>query len=109
MQEKLNEANAAIIREKEAAKIAIEQAPPVIKEVPVVDNTKLDLLTNHNKELEVKKNQSLVILFVWEILWTTDEKNFSLLLLKQTLHVENEMKKNVYITYDLLDMHLSIL
>uniref|UniRef100_A0A6V7QYP6 Myosin-12 n=1 Tax=Ananas comosus var. bracteatus TaxID=296719 RepID=A0A6V7QYP6_ANACO len=52
MQEKLNEANAAIIREKEAAKIAIEQAPPVIKEVPVVDNTKLDLLTNHNKELE---------------------------------------------------------
>lgn len=57
MQEKLNEANAAIIREKEAAKIAIEQAPPVIKEVPVVDNTKLDLLTNHNKELEVKKSK----------------------------------------------------
>ncbi|KAA8520316.1 hypothetical protein F0562_014572 [Nyssa sinensis] len=52
MQEKLDEAHAAIIQEKEAAKIAIEQAPPVIKEVPVVDNTKLELLTNRNEELE---------------------------------------------------------
>ena len=54
MQEKLDEANAAIIREKEAARIAIEQAPPVIKEVPVVDNTKLELLSGKNKELEVE-------------------------------------------------------
>lgn len=54
MQEKLEEAHAAIINEKEAARIAIEQAPPVIKEVPVVDNAKLELLTHHNKELEVK-------------------------------------------------------
>ncbi|KAL5720520.1 hypothetical protein ACHQM5_013185 [Ranunculus cassubicifolius] len=52
MQGQLDEAQAAIIREKEAAKIAIEQAPPVIKEVPVVDNTKLELLTNQNEELE---------------------------------------------------------
>lgn len=55
MQEKLEEANAAIIREREAARIAIEQAPPVIKEVPVVDNTKLELLSNRNKELEVTR------------------------------------------------------
>lgn len=54
MQEQLDEAHAAIIREKEAARIAIEQAPPVIKEVPFVDNTKLELLTNRNDELEVK-------------------------------------------------------
>lgn len=53
MQAQLDEAHTAIIHEKEAAKIAIEQAPPVIKEVPVVDNTKLDLLTNKNEELEV--------------------------------------------------------
>lgn len=53
MQEKLDEAHAAIIREKEAAKIAIEQAPPVIKEVPVVDNTQLELLNSQNRELEV--------------------------------------------------------
>lgn len=54
MQEKLDEAELAIIKEREAAKLAIKQAPPVIKEVPVVDNTQLELLTNRNKELEVK-------------------------------------------------------
>ncbi|GAV69100.1 Myosin_head domain-containing protein/IQ domain-containing protein/DIL domain-containing protein/Myosin_N domain-containing protein [Cephalotus follicularis] len=52
MQEQLGEAHAAIIREKELAKLAIEQAPPVIKEVPVVDYTKLELLKNQNEELE---------------------------------------------------------
>lgn len=53
MQEKLDESHAAILREKEAAKLAIEQAPPVIKEVPVVDNTQLELLNSQNNELEV--------------------------------------------------------
>lgn len=53
MQVHLEEAHAAIIREKEAAKIAIEQAQPVVKEVPVVDNAKMDLLQNQNEELEV--------------------------------------------------------
>ncbi|KAL6005214.1 hypothetical protein ACLOJK_005776 [Asimina triloba] len=57
MQVKLEEASAAIIREREAARIAIEQAPPVIKEVPVVDNTKLELLTHRNEELEDELNQ----------------------------------------------------
>ncbi|XP_042463222.1 myosin-12-like [Zingiber officinale] len=54
MHVKLNEAQEAIIREKEAARIAIEQAPPVIKEVPVVDNAKLDSLANRNNELEAE-------------------------------------------------------
>ncbi|GKF87283.1 hypothetical protein Tco_0258160, partial [Tanacetum coccineum] len=40
MQGKLDEAHQQILHEKEAAQIAIETAPPVIKEVPVVDNTK---------------------------------------------------------------------
>lgn len=53
MQGKLDEAYAAIINEREAARISIEQAPPVIKEVPVVDNTALELLKTHNEELEV--------------------------------------------------------
>jgi myosin-5 len=53
MQGQLDEAHATIIQEKEEAKLAIEQAPPVIKEVPVVDNTKLELLKNQNDELEV--------------------------------------------------------
>ncbi|KAJ4835408.1 hypothetical protein Tsubulata_031610 [Turnera subulata] len=52
MQGQLEEAHAAIAREKKAAKLAIEQAPPVIKEVPVVDNTKLELLQNQKDELE---------------------------------------------------------
>lgn len=53
METELHEARAAIIHEREAAKIAIEQAPPVIKEVPVVDNTKVEQLTIQNHELEV--------------------------------------------------------
>ncbi|XP_073274635.1 myosin-12 isoform X2 [Primulina huaijiensis] len=52
MQIQLDVAQAAIIHEKEAAKIAIEQAPPVIKEVPIVDNTKVEQLANQNQELE---------------------------------------------------------
>ncbi|KAK1310202.1 hypothetical protein QJS10_CPA08g00148 [Acorus calamus] len=55
-QSRLEEANAAIIRVKEEARIAIEETPPVIKEVPIVDNTKLELLTNKNKELEDQLN-----------------------------------------------------
>ena len=58
MQGQLDEAHASIIHEKEAAKLAIEQAPAVIKEVPVVDNTKLQLLRNHNEELEVTSKNS---------------------------------------------------
>lgn len=54
MQEKLAEANAAIVLEKEAARKAIEEAPPVIKEVPVTDNTMLESLTNRNNKLEVR-------------------------------------------------------
>lgn len=66
MQGQLEEAHAAIIHEREVAKIAIEQAPPVIKEVPVVDNTKLELLTNKNEELGV--NLKLCFLYIWKIL-----------------------------------------
>lgn len=53
MQEKLEEAHAAIVKEQEAAKLAIEQAPPNIVEVPVVDNAKVELLTSQYKEVEV--------------------------------------------------------
>uniref|UniRef100_A0A804M7R7 Uncharacterized protein n=1 Tax=Zea mays TaxID=4577 RepID=A0A804M7R7_MAIZE len=52
MQENLEEAHAAIVNEKEAAKLAIEQAPPKIVEVSVIDNAKLEELTTQNKELE---------------------------------------------------------
>ncbi|KAL6637848.1 hypothetical protein ACP70R_025420 [Stipagrostis hirtigluma subsp. patula] len=52
MQDKLEEAHAEIVKEKEAAKIAIEQAPAKIVEVPVVDTAKVEQLTSQNKELE---------------------------------------------------------
>ncbi|KAF3784216.1 Myosin-12 [Nymphaea thermarum] len=52
MQVQLDEANAAIIKEREAAKIAIAQAPPLIKEVPVEDNTRIEALTHRNEDLE---------------------------------------------------------
>ncbi|KAL7238287.1 hypothetical protein ACSBR2_004402 [Camellia fascicularis] len=52
MQGQLDEAHAAIIHEKEEAKLAIEQAPPVIREVPVVNNSKVEELTLQNEELE---------------------------------------------------------
>ncbi|KAG2545907.1 hypothetical protein PVAP13_9KG467505 [Panicum virgatum] len=52
MQEKIEEAHAAVVKEKEAAKLAIEQAPPKIVEVPVVDTEKVEQLTSKNKELE---------------------------------------------------------
>lgn len=58
MQTQLHEAHAAIIQERESAKLAIEQAPPVIKEVPVIDNTKVEQLTNQNHELEVTSSSS---------------------------------------------------
>ncbi|KAK4372251.1 hypothetical protein RND71_007635 [Anisodus tanguticus] len=58
MQTQLDEAHDAIIHEKEAAKIAIEQAPPVIKEVPVIDNTKVEKLTEENNKLEATHTEA---------------------------------------------------
>uniref|UniRef100_A0A7N0ZY67 Myosin-12 n=1 Tax=Kalanchoe fedtschenkoi TaxID=63787 RepID=A0A7N0ZY67_KALFE len=52
LQGHLKQAHEAIIQEKEAAKIAIAQAPPVIKEVPVEDESKLELARIYTKELE---------------------------------------------------------
>nr|CAB3493246.1 unnamed protein product [Digitaria exilis] len=52
MQSKIEEAHTAIAKEREAAKLAIEQAPPKIVEVPVVDTAKVEELTSKNKELE---------------------------------------------------------
>ncbi|PON84462.1 Myosin [Trema orientale] len=47
MQIQVEESNAAIVKEREAARKAIEEAPPVIKETPVLvqDTEKIDSLT----------------------------------------------------------------
>ncbi|KAH9318445.1 hypothetical protein KI387_020214, partial [Taxus chinensis] len=52
LQAQVEEANAILVKEREASKIAIQQAPPVIKEVSVVDTAKVEKLTNENKELK---------------------------------------------------------
>eukprot|EP00252_Welwitschia_mirabilis_P023077 TRINITY_DN6431_c0_g2_i1.p1 TRINITY_DN6431_c0_g2~~TRINITY_DN6431_c0_g2_i1.p1 ORF type:complete len:1401 (-),score=360.91 TRINITY_DN6431_c0_g2_i1:660-4529(-) len=54
MQAQLDEANAMVLKEREAAKKAIEEAPPKIMqvEVPVVDTEMVDQLTKENEELK---------------------------------------------------------
>ena len=55
MQIQVEEANARVIKEKEAARKAIEEAPPVIKETPVMvqDTEKIQSLTAEVESLKV--------------------------------------------------------
>lgn len=59
MQKKVDEANALVIKEREAAKKAIEEAPPVIQETPVYveDTKKVEALTEENNSLKVSLEQ----------------------------------------------------
>ncbi|KAK9149162.1 hypothetical protein Scep_007919 [Stephania cephalantha] len=54
MQAQVDEANMRVIKEREAAKKAIEEAPPVIKETPVLvqDTKKVDSLTSEVENLK---------------------------------------------------------
>nr|DAD44342.1 TPA_asm: hypothetical protein HUJ06_002572 [Nelumbo nucifera] len=54
MQIQVEEANAKVIKEREAARKAIEEAPPVIKETPVIiqDTEKVDALTAEVEKLK---------------------------------------------------------
>ncbi|WZZ58134.1 hypothetical protein YC2023_058241 [Brassica napus] len=54
MRLQVEEANAAVIREREAARKAIEEAPPVIKETPVLveDTEKINSLTSEVEALK---------------------------------------------------------
>lgn len=56
MQLQIEEANAMVIREREAARKAIEEAPPVIKETPVIvqDTEKVDSLTAEVERVKVE-------------------------------------------------------
>lgn len=55
MQKKVDEANALVVKEREAAKKAIEEAPPVIQETPVYveDTKKVESLMEENNSLKV--------------------------------------------------------
>ncbi|ONM23546.1 Myosin-10 [Zea mays] len=74
MQENLKEAHATIVNEKEAAKLAIEQAPPKIVEVPVIDNAKLEELTTQNKELEETQEQASKVIQLQELVERLESK-----------------------------------
>jgi len=56
MKIKIEEANALIVKEREAAKNAINEAPPVIKETQVLveDTKKIDSLTDEVENLKVR-------------------------------------------------------
>ncbi|VFQ96511.1 unnamed protein product [Cuscuta campestris] len=64
MQKKVKEAIALVVKEREAAKKAIEEAPPVIKEIPVyVEDTKkveslLEQVNSLKESLENEKKES---------------------------------------------------
>ena len=68
MQIQVEEANAAVIKEREAARKAIEEAPPVIKETPVIvqDTEKIDLLTAEVASLKVG---TLILIVRCAFLW----------------------------------------
>lgn len=55
MQMQLEEANARVIKEQEAARKAIEEAPPIIKETPVIvqDTEKVEALMDKVESLKV--------------------------------------------------------
>ena len=55
MQLKVEEANSMVIKEREAARKAIEEAPPVIKETPVIvqDTERINSLTSEVDKLKV--------------------------------------------------------
>lgn len=55
MQLQVQEASAMVLKEREAARKAIEEAPPVIKEIPVIvqDTEKINSLTNEMERLKV--------------------------------------------------------
>ncbi|KAL9280116.1 Myosin-17 [Arabidopsis thaliana] len=57
MRLQVEEANAAVVREREAAKKAIEEAPPVIKEIPVLveDTEKINSLTSELEALKAER------------------------------------------------------
>ncbi|KAK9291567.1 hypothetical protein L1049_019515 [Liquidambar formosana] len=54
MKNKIDETNALLVKEREAARKAIEEAPPVIKETPVIveDTKKIDSLTEEVDNLK---------------------------------------------------------
>lgn len=62
MQSKVDETNALLVKEREAARKAIEEAPPIIKETTVLvqDTEKVESLTAEVENLKVLLSIHLV-------------------------------------------------
>lgn len=60
MQLQVEEANSMLIKEREAARKAIEEAPPVIKETPVLvqDTARIDSLSAEVENFKVRSSSS---------------------------------------------------
>lgn len=65
MQIQVEEANAKVIKEREAARKAIEDAPPVVKETPVIveDTEKINKLTAEIESLKVHHHTEYCVVF----------------------------------------------
>lgn len=61
MQLQVEEANAQVIKEREAARKAIEEAPPVVKETPVFveDTEKINSLMAEVENLKVGSHSTI--------------------------------------------------
>jgi len=64
MQLEVDEANSLLIKEREAARKAIEEAPPVIKETPVLvqDTEKINSLAAEVEQLKVGIGSKIIYL-----------------------------------------------
>ncbi|KAK6126771.1 hypothetical protein DH2020_039479 [Rehmannia glutinosa] len=84
MQIQLEDANARVIKEREAARKAIEEAPPVIKETPVMvqDTAKIDALTVEVESLKLLLTSPslLVRQLLYCLVWCDWSDDLSLLL-----------------------------
>ncbi|GKB78958.1 myosin-17-like protein, partial [Tanacetum coccineum] len=82
MQIQIDEANAKVIKEREAARKAIEEAPPVVKETPIIvqDTEKVDTLTAEVESLKtLLQNQKQEVEEAKKSLIEADARNAELM------------------------------
>lgn len=65
MRKKVEETNALLVKEREAAKKAAEEAPPVIKETQVLveDTKKIESMTEELESVKVRADSLICLIF----------------------------------------------
>lgn len=86
MQTKIDEANSMLVKENEAARKAIEEAPPVIKETQVFveDTKKVDTLITEVEHLKVTFLNKLVLLAIMCIIINAISKSVESIVISYT-------------------------